>query len=630
MPPVTNAQVKILPKKYTLRGQMETEQVEDLFLTIWKNKGSLASAINNINVSLAAGAIGAAGSDGDVQFNSLGLMQANSRLNFDHTGWHLTLRGDGNGIIATNPGDANYQDIGFGLEYDPNTGDYIPENTSYSYAWSQPSKSRFGWELVYGETAGVASPFAFGTGWQMGSADSFDTNRKFQIYQYGGLGTGAAATGLILQVQNNDSGGGAAAALSLLDKNDVPSYVWIDASGFFRFHTAPPAESAGVSDTVASAYSLAPLNVVLGAAGRLGWTGRSRITSPADSVVLLTDDAAADFSLLKFGGTTSSFPAWKRSSAGLVARLADDSADAALTALSLTAPTVQGSTSASGTLAIKSTSNATKGTISMDSPLTITADGQYILDLVKSATGGAGGARLTATGTVPQFLFVGEWDVAAMNCQFDGRSYSGTHVNAGMIFHGHAIRGTIASPTATQSGDNLLVFAGGGYQGGQVDSKATLVMSAIENWTATARGTRMVLSTTPATTNSPAAVITLETGVQIGAPTGGDKGAGTLNCQGDIYKQGTAFTNPDYVFEHAFTGKVERFAHKDGARTYPGLQPLDAVRQEVREGFRFKRVAQAEGVFERADALLEKLEEAYLYIFQLSDRISELEGRHGR
>lgn len=46
--------------------------------------------------------------------------------------------------------------------------------------------------------------------------------------------------------------------------------------------------------------------------------------------------SAAGAALIGLGGTTSSFPAIKRSGAGLIVRLADDSANAALTALSLT------------------------------------------------------------------------------------------------------------------------------------------------------------------------------------------------------------------------------------------------------------------------------------------------------
>lgn len=52
-----------------------------------------------------------------------------------------------------------------------------------------------------------------------------------------------------------------------------------------------------------------------------------------NSIVLLQNDAGNDFNRLQFGGTTSSFPALKRSTTTLQVRLADDSADAGFSAL---------------------------------------------------------------------------------------------------------------------------------------------------------------------------------------------------------------------------------------------------------------------------------------------------------
>ena len=63
-------------------------------------------------------------------------------------------------------------------------------------------------------------------------------------------------------------------------------------------------------------------------ASYFGWSARSRMRSDADGNVVLSNAAATDFSLIKFGGTTSSFPALKRSSTQLQCRLADDSGDA--------------------------------------------------------------------------------------------------------------------------------------------------------------------------------------------------------------------------------------------------------------------------------------------------------------
>jgi hypothetical protein len=55
------------------------------------------------------------------------------------------------------------------------------------------------------------------------------------------------------------------------------------------------------------------------------WSSRTRFSSPADGQFLIQNNAGTDFSLLQFGGTTTSFPALKRSSTVLQARLANDS-----------------------------------------------------------------------------------------------------------------------------------------------------------------------------------------------------------------------------------------------------------------------------------------------------------------
>lgn len=81
-----------------------------------------------------------------------------------------------------------------------------------------------------------------------------------------------------------------------------------------------------------SAY--APLQVDgVGASpdGWIFWNGRSHIISPADGNLLLQNNASNDFGRLQFGGTTASFPAFKRNGAGLDLRLADDSGYANLT-----------------------------------------------------------------------------------------------------------------------------------------------------------------------------------------------------------------------------------------------------------------------------------------------------------
>ena len=89
------------------------------------------------------------------------------------------------------------------------------------------------------------------------------------------------------------------------------------------------------------------------AASQITWGTRSVMTSPADGSIRLTNTAQTDFTSLQFGGTTSSFPALKRSTTSIQARLADDSAYA----------TIQGK--------LKTDTNYTVGTFSLTGYLTL-------------------------------------------------------------------------------------------------------------------------------------------------------------------------------------------------------------------------------------------------------------------
>ena len=79
------------------------------------------------------------------------------------------------------------------------------------------------------------------------------------------------------------------------------------------------------ADVVATGFLIGS-NIRADSTGAFFWSGRSALTSGADGNILLSNLAITDFGLLQFGGTTSSFPALKRSSAILQVRLADDSA----------------------------------------------------------------------------------------------------------------------------------------------------------------------------------------------------------------------------------------------------------------------------------------------------------------
>ena len=122
------------------------------------------------------------------------------------------------------------------------------------------------------------------------------------------------------------------------------------------------------------------------------------------------------------------------------------------------------------------------------------------------------------------------------------------------------------------------------------------------------------------------AAIAFGDGVTIGSPAGSFKGAGTLNVAGDIYKNNTAYTNPDYVFEREYTGQIVQFADREGAAAYQGRMSLDDLRTHTRTHLRLPGITDDPlGAFKRSDVILEKLEELTLYVLDLHDRINVLE-----
>lgn len=133
--------------------------------------------------------------------------------------------------------------------------------------------------------------------------------------------TSGAPTALKLNVTNTASG----AAALLMD---------LQVGGVSQFSVSK-AGAIVIPGNITLNTLLAATAARVGSTGQFYWNSRSQIFSPADGQIRLTDAAGTSFSLLQFGGTTSSFPSIKRSSAALVARLADDSANADFTAARL-------------------------------------------------------------------------------------------------------------------------------------------------------------------------------------------------------------------------------------------------------------------------------------------------------
>jgi hypothetical protein len=104
------------------------------------------------------------------------------------------------------------------------------------------------------------------------------------------------------------SGGGSARALEF--QTDGVTRVTVQTGGTVALTSHLTAENGFIRIASAQAFQ---------------WLNRSKIYSLADGNVGLYNAGESSFNLLQFGGTTSSFPALKRSSTVLQARLANDS-----------------------------------------------------------------------------------------------------------------------------------------------------------------------------------------------------------------------------------------------------------------------------------------------------------------
>src|ERR1017187_5832987 len=105
----------------------------------------------------------------------------------------------------------------------------------------------------------------------------------------------------------------------------------ITSAGYVGIGTTTPGTALAVTGTVTASGSL-----VAGGTSSIYFTGRSAMWSTADGNIGFANNAETAFGLMQLGGTTASFPAIKRNAAALNFRLADDSADAAITAGALT------------------------------------------------------------------------------------------------------------------------------------------------------------------------------------------------------------------------------------------------------------------------------------------------------
>lgn len=102
----------------------------------------------------------------------------------------------------------------------------------------------------------------------------------------------------------------------------------------------------------------------IGASNTFLWTGRSRITSPVDGVINLTNQASTSFTRLDFGGITSTFPAFGFSGTTITAQLADGTAGGTFSASNYATVVNCAAVGTAANPSVASCTSATAGSVS--------------------------------------------------------------------------------------------------------------------------------------------------------------------------------------------------------------------------------------------------------------------------
>lgn len=106
-------------------------------------------------------------------------------------------------------------------------------------------------------------------------------------------------------------------------------------------------------------------------------------------------------------------------------------------------------------------------------------------------------------GTDTNLRVLNERSAAFASSTLSAFSYTGSNANSGGKFLGMAARGTVAVPTAVQTGDALSVFVGGGYNGSAFVQSGIAQFVTTGNWSGSSHPTEFRISTTPSGGTSP-------------------------------------------------------------------------------------------------------------------------------
>lgn len=156
-----------------------------------------------------------------------------------------------------------------------------------------------------------------------------------------------------------------------------------------------------------------------------------------------------------------------------------------------------------------------------------------VLFTISSQSGVASPSNNSAIGTIAQIVGA-NGNNAALELDTFANAGTPSNIVAGVVYGG-----TAASISATPSGAGAWALPGYAYDGSAIASGASLFMATTENWSSGHHGMSVQILATPNGSTTRAPVATYQAGVQIGAPTGGDEGSGTINVATAYYSNGT-------------------------------------------------------------------------------------------
>lgn len=261
--------------------------------------------------------------------------------------------------------------------------------------------------------------------------DADTTGTNVLSFARSGTTPGTITAGSDLAISGDATLTDASPTLSLIDSTaaaDAKNWRWFNDEGTLKLQTRDDANTTGGSavtfarsGTTPGAITITPAvtvnssitsdGFIVSAGNSFSVASASKLASATDGYWTMTNNAGTGFTGLRFGGTTSSFPAIKRNGTRIDFRLADDSNDAPISALSLQTPAVTGGSGATSVLTLKSTSGT--GTTSRIDFGVGTNGGTVPLSLANSGaiTAGVTGVTNTLTGNYsftdanPSFTF---------------------------------------------------------------------------------------------------------------------------------------------------------------------------------------------------------------------------------